>query len=52
MSEDIFIFDESGTILKGVKNRAIKSITIPQQRDEHRDWCFPWLYRPNLRHHP
>ena len=29
MSDDIFLFDESGTILKGVKNKAIKSITIP-----------------------
>ena len=29
MSDDIFIFDESGTILKGVKDKTITSITIP-----------------------
>ena len=29
MSDDIFIFDESGTILKGVKDTTIKSVIIP-----------------------
>ncbi len=29
MNDDIFIFDETGTILEGVKDRTIKSVTIP-----------------------
>ena len=29
MSDDIFIFDESGTILIGVKDKSIKSVIIP-----------------------
>ena len=29
MNDNIFIFDESGTILKGVKDQSIKSIVIP-----------------------
>ena len=29
MNDNIFIFDESGTILEGVKDRIIKSVTIP-----------------------
>ena len=31
MTDDIFLFDESGTILKGVKNKSIKSATIPER---------------------
>ena len=30
MSEDVFIFDESGTILKGIKDKSINSVTIPE----------------------
>ncbi len=29
MNDDIFIFDESGTILKGVKYKSVKSVIIP-----------------------
>lgn len=29
MSDDIFKFDESGTILKGIKDKSIRNVTIP-----------------------
>ncbi len=42
MSNDIFLFDKTGMILKGINDRAIKSITIPDSVTSIGKAAFSW----------